>query len=98
MPTYVYRCNDCHRQIEAIQKFSDDPLTTCPICGGSMKRLLFPPAIIFKGSGWYSTDHGKSSPGNGSSRREDKPAEATPAEPAGDKSTPGSSSPSTSDD
>ncbi|MGC8874320.1 MAG: FmdB family zinc ribbon protein [Chloroflexia bacterium] len=68
MPTYVYRCQECHEQIEAVQRFSDLPLSVCPHCGGSLQRLLFAPAIIFKGSGWYCTDYGKSSsPGNGSS-------------------------------
>jgi putative FmdB family regulatory protein len=98
MPTYVYRCNDCQRQIERIQKFSDDPLTTCPACGGSLKRLLFPPAIIFKGSGWYSTDYGKSSSGNGSSRREDKTPETTSAETSKDKGAPEPANSSTNDD
>lgn len=66
MPTYVYRCRDCQKTIEVVQRFSDDPLTLCPHCGGNLSRLLFPPAIVFKGSGWYCTDHRKSSPGNGS--------------------------------
>jgi putative FmdB family regulatory protein len=67
MPTYVYRCQECQQQIEAVQRFSDLPLSVCPHCGGSLQRMLFPPAIIFKGSGWYCTDYGRSSPGNGSS-------------------------------
>lgn len=66
MPTYVYRCRDCQKTIEVVQRFSDDPLTLCPHCGGSLSRLLFPPAIVFKGSGWYCTDHRKGSSGNGS--------------------------------
>lgn len=65
MPTYVYRCRDCHRDTEVVQRFSEDPWTICPHCGGTLQRLLFPPAIIFKGSGWYCTDHGRSSSGNG---------------------------------
>lgn len=71
MPTYVYRCRDCQQQTEAVQRFSDAPLTVCPHCGGPLQRLLFPPAIIFKGSGWYCTDHGRPSPGNGSSKAHD---------------------------
>ncbi len=57
MPTYVYRCRDCQKSVEIIQRFTDDPLTICPHCGGALQRVLFAPAIIFKGSGWYSTDH-----------------------------------------
>jgi putative FmdB family regulatory protein len=76
MPTYVYQCQDCEEQLEVIQRFSDSPLTLCPKCGGDLQRLLFPPAIIFKGSGWYVTDHGRSSPGNGSSKKEESPATA----------------------
>jgi len=67
MPTYVYRCHNCQQQIEVMQRFSDLPLTACPHCGGTLQRLLFPPRIIFKGSGWYCTDHGKPRPGDGSS-------------------------------
>ncbi|MBN1485716.1 MAG: hypothetical protein JXA37_13465 [Chloroflexia bacterium] len=75
MPTYVYRCEDCQEEIEVIQKFSDAPLSTCPHCGGSLKRLLFPPSIIFKGSGWYVKDHGRPTSGNGSSsKRKEEPA------------------------
>ncbi len=66
MPTYVYRCQACGEQVEVIQRFSDGPLTICPHCGGSLQRLLFPPALIFKGSGWYITDSRNASPGNGS--------------------------------
>ncbi len=66
MPTYVYRCRGCQRMLEVVQRFSDDPLTLCPHCGGNLSRLLFPPAVVFKGSGWYCTDNRTSSPGNGS--------------------------------
>ncbi len=67
MPTYVYRCRNCQETIEVVQRFSDDPLQRCPHCGGSLSRLLFPPAIVFKGSGWYCTDNRRGgSSGNGS--------------------------------
>jgi len=65
MPTYVYRCRDCQRDTEIVQRFNEAPLRICPHCGGSLQRLLFPPAIIFKGSGWYATDHKSPSGGNG---------------------------------
>jgi putative FmdB family regulatory protein len=57
MPIYVYRCDDCSSQLEKRQGFSDAPLTTCETCGGSIRRVLQPVGIIFKGSGFYSTDN-----------------------------------------
>src|SRR5262245_10873124 len=56
MPVYVYRCADCGAEIERRQSYSDAPLTTCESCSGPLRRLLFPAGVIFKGSGWYSTD------------------------------------------
>ena len=62
MPLYEYQCTQCHQRVEAIQRFNDDPLTTCDACGGELERLLSAPAIQFKGGGWYVTDYaGKSS-------------------------------------
>lgn len=62
MPTYAYSCQSCGVQFEKAQKFSDKPLTRCPECRtGRVKRILQPPAIVFKGSGWYVTDHRSSS-------------------------------------
>ncbi|HEY7061335.1 MAG TPA: FmdB family zinc ribbon protein [Chloroflexota bacterium] len=57
MPIYVYRCANCSGEIEKRQGFSDAPLTTCESCGGSLRRVLQPAGVIFKGSGWYSTDY-----------------------------------------
>ena len=55
MPTYVYRCAECG-DFEAVQKFSDDPLTICPQGHSGIKRVITPAGIIFKGSGWYIKD------------------------------------------
>jgi putative FmdB family regulatory protein len=60
MPTYAYRCSACAHEFEAVQKMSDDPLTTCPECGAPIKRVIFPAGIVFKGDGWYITDSRKS--------------------------------------
>ena len=57
MPIYVYRCADCNAEIEKRQGFSDAPLTTCDDCGGKLRRVLQPAGVIFKGSGFYSTDY-----------------------------------------
>lgn len=58
MPIYEYRCDNDHR-FEALQKFSDEPITSCEICGAPAQRVLHPVAIHFKGSGFYSTDYGR---------------------------------------
>ncbi len=66
MPIYEYQCESCGHRLEALQRLADDPLTTCPECGGQLKRLISAPAFQFKGSGWYVTDYGsKRSGGEG---------------------------------
>jgi putative FmdB family regulatory protein len=60
MPLYEYECTACGERTEAIQAFSDPPLTICPVCGGTLRKLLSTPAFQFKGTGWYVTDYGKS--------------------------------------
>src|SRR5581483_6304228 len=72
MPLYEYACHRCGKTFEVMQKFSDAPLTVHEDCGGEVERLISPPALQFKGSGWYITDYargGNASPGekNGSS-------------------------------
>jgi putative FmdB family regulatory protein len=58
MPIYTYRCLDCGVEFEQHQNFSDLPLVKCPECGKKSLRKVFTPAgIIFKGHGWYATDH-----------------------------------------
>ncbi|MEI8269594.1 MAG: FmdB family zinc ribbon protein [Acidimicrobiaceae bacterium] len=56
MPTYEYECQSCHQRIEAVQKFSDAPLTTCEHCGGDLKKVFSAVGIVFKGSGFYKND------------------------------------------
>ena len=57
MPIYEYKCEECGHQLEAIQKFSDEPLTDCPECGKpALKKMLSASAFHLKGSGWYQTD------------------------------------------
>jgi len=58
MPIYTYRCDNCGVQFDRRQKFNDDPLTTCPECGtDTLRKVYLPVGIVFKGSGFYSTDH-----------------------------------------
>ena len=56
MPTYEYACAECGERLEAVQKFTDDPLTVCPACGGKLRKLFSPVGIVFKGSGFYRND------------------------------------------
>lgn len=56
MPTYVYACQTCGAQFEQFQRFSDEPLTVCLRCQGTLRRVFQPVGIVFKGSGWYVTD------------------------------------------
>ena len=56
MPTYQYTCTECGEPNETVQKFSDEPLTVCPACGGRLRKVFSPVGIVFKGSGFYRTD------------------------------------------
>jgi putative FmdB family regulatory protein len=56
MPTYEYECTVCGQHIEVFQRFSEDPLTTCGVCGGTLRKVFHPAGIVFKGSGFYATD------------------------------------------
>jgi putative FmdB family regulatory protein len=58
MPTYEYKCSECEEVFEVFQKITDDPLKTCQVCGGELKRLISGGmGVIFKGSGFYTTDY-----------------------------------------
>ena len=59
MPTYEYVCKQCGHLFEIVQSMRDEPLRECPECGGELRKVFAPPAISFKGSGFYATDHGK---------------------------------------
>ena len=85
MPTYQYTCTECGEPLEAVQKFTDAPLTVCPACGGRLRKVFSAVGIVFKGSGFYRTDSR-----NGSSA-------TAPAGKDKDKSSSESSSSSTSD-
>ena len=56
MPTYQYTCTDCGEPVEAVQKFTDDPLSVCAACGGRLRKVFSPVGIVFMGSGFYRTD------------------------------------------
>jgi putative FmdB family regulatory protein len=71
MPTYEYRCNKCMYEFEIFQAMTADPVAACPKCNGPVTRLIGSgSAIIFKGSGFHATDHGRT---NGPACSREKP-------------------------
>ena len=85
MPTYQYVCTECGGQIEAVQKFTDDPLTVHDACGGRLRKVFSPVGIVFKGSGFYRTDSRNGSPSGPSSANS---ASAKPAHHASTECSP----------
>ena len=74
MPTYSYSCRDCGHAFDIHQAFTDDALTVCPNCGGTLRKVFGTVGVTFNGSGFYRTDSrggtkstGGSSSGSGSS-------------------------------
>jgi putative FmdB family regulatory protein len=59
MPIYEYECLSCGKQCEVIQKFNDEPLNSCPDCGGDMHKLISQTSFVLKGTGWYVTDYAR---------------------------------------
>jgi putative FmdB family regulatory protein len=88
VPIYEYRCPNGHT-FEVFQKMTDPPVESCTTCGaGPVEKILFPVAVHFKGSGFYSTDYGRSgrktaSDGGPSEKAADKPAEKAADKPSG---------------
>lgn len=96
MPIYEYLCQDCAYKFELKQSMKDDPFATCTRCGKSVGRIISPPAIMFKGSGWYITDYSdkmkpsatESSEATSTPKKETtESASTTPAAPAGTTAT-----------
>ena len=56
MPTYEYACRDCGEHIEVVQSFRDEPLSVCPACGGTLRKVFSPVGVVLKGSGFYRND------------------------------------------
>jgi putative FmdB family regulatory protein len=71
MPIYEYHCLDCHHEFERIQKFSDPPLAQCPVCAGTVQKLISRSAFHLKGDGWYATDYARKGNNNGKSKASD---------------------------
>ena len=97
MPIYEYRCPDGHT-FEVFQSMSDDPVTTCEVCGKPVERVFHPIAVHFKGSGFYTTDYAKkgsaakSGDGGETSKSEGSKSETKKSSDSGKSSKGGSSS------
>ena len=79
MPIYEYECRKCGHRFDVMQSFSDPPRTTCDSngCRGKVRKVISPPAVIFKGSGFYVTDYAKGK--NGAAASKPKKETETPA-------------------
>jgi len=100
MPTYEYECQACHERVEAVQRFSDPALSTCPLCGGELRKVFSAVGIVFKGSGFYKNDsRGASSSTTPSTSTTKGDASSTPSTTpsAPAASTPAASASSSSD-
>jgi putative FmdB family regulatory protein len=91
VPTYEYVCQSCGTHVEVYQRFSEEPLTECGVCGGPLRKVFHPAGILFKGPGFYSTDS-RSKAGAASKSGSDK-AESS----GGETSTPAGAKPSKSE-
>lgn len=94
MPIYTYRCANCGVQFEKTQKFSDQPLQWCPECGKkALNKVYQPVGIVFKGSGFYATDHRSPSGASRSSNSHSEGEGSKPAEPKTETKSESSSAP-----
>lgn len=90
MPLYEYRCRQCASVFEFLQKVNDPPVKECPKCGGPLKKVLSPPALQFKGSGFYITDYSRKKEPEKEAQRETKPTGEKKEVCKSKKDTPGS--------
>jgi putative FmdB family regulatory protein len=90
MPVYEYECRSCHHRYEKKQGFHDKPEAVCPECKGKVRRIIHPAPVIFKGSGFYVTDHRPAQAKNPASEpketKKETPADKGKSESAGPKS------------
>lgn len=77
MPTYEYRCTNGH-VFEVFQAMADDPISECEVCGAPVERVYHPPAVHYKGSGFYTTDYAKKNGDKAGSTSEKKNGDSDP--------------------
>ena len=98
MPTYEYECTACGQHMEVFQRFSEDALTTCGVCGGVLRKVFHPAGIVFKGSGFYATDsRAPAKTGSGSKKDSDGGSSSSSSDSSSGSSSGASSGSSTSD-
>jgi len=90
VPTYQYTCTECGEPLETVQKFSDEPLTVCPACGGRLRKVFSPVGIVFKGSGFYRTDSRKTATAAASATKEKEKSSAESSSATSDSGSNGS--------
>jgi len=84
MPIYEYRCQNGH-QFEAFQAMSEDPVSTCQVCGAPVERVFHPVAVHFKGSGFYTTDYARKAPAKSDDGKEPSKKDAAAGKDKGGK-------------
>jgi putative FmdB family regulatory protein len=92
VPTYQYACTSCDQRLEAVQRFTDEPLRVCPECGGVLRKVFSSVGVVFKGSGFYRTDSRGAAPKTGDKPAAEKTAAANGS--AGATGTDGTAKPS----
>ena len=100
MPTYDYQCRSCGTVIEVIHAMAEDGPTVCEVCGGQLRRVLYPTGIIFKGTGFYRTDS-RAATGSSASESASKPSTdgaTTESKPASDGTEKTKKTPTTTGD
>lgn len=98
MPTYEYECTSCGQHIEVFQRISEDPLTTCGVCGGKLRKVFHPAGIVFKGSGFYATDSRSAPKSSGSEKQKADSTSSSGSSESGSSSSEGGSGSSGSSD
>ena len=86
MPRYDYRCTECANEFELVQKFSEAGQGECPLCGGAGQRVFHAVPVIYKGSGFYTTDYGRPKRPTESQEAKEAATESSSAKSSGDNS------------
>lgn len=92
MPTYAYACADCGHAFDIVQSFSDDALTVCPECGGTLRKQFNAVGVVFKGGGFYRNDSRKTSSSSDSASSSSSSTSGSSSDSSSTSSTPAASS------
>lgn len=92
MPTYSYACTQCDNRFDIVQSFTDDALTVCSECSGTLRKLFNSVGIVFKGSGFYRTDSRSGSSTASEPAKSDSSSSASSSSSGSDSGSSGASS------